>query len=106
MDEADVGKHTVAAVVSQKFLTFTKSRGNDLSTSHGSSFPGLKDGDRWCLCVSRWKEAYDARGEQGEEVVPKVVLRATNKKALDVVPLQVLEQYAIDGGDHNNKQEL
>ncbi len=81
----DVGRHTVCAVVTDEFLSFTRKRGNDLSTpapQHG--FPGLKAGDRWCLCVSRWKEAFDAG------FAPPVVLEATHELALQTVRLEEL----------------
>lgn len=87
----DVGAHIVCAQVTQEFLTFTKSRGNDLSTAvPGSSFPGLQPGDRWCLCASRWKEALDAG------VAPPVVLSATHASAVEYVSLDELKQHALD----------
>ena len=79
----------MAAIVSQEFLEFTKSRGNDLQTprpAHG--FPGLKAGDGWCLCALRWREAYEAG------VAPAVKLEATHEKALKYIPLEALEKYA------------
>lgn len=90
-DEADVGLHAVCAVMTEEFLEFSKSRGNDLSTpapAHG--FPGLRPGDRWCLCASRWQEAFEAG------MAPKVVLAATSIRALEVVTLDDLEAYAVD----------
>jgi uncharacterized protein len=84
----DVGTHVVCAVVTQDFLTFTKSRGNDLETPAPQySFPGLKPGDKWCLCVLRWKEALEAG------VAPPVVLEATNKVALQYVTLEDLTSH-------------
>jgi hypothetical protein len=81
----DVGRHTVCAIVTDEFLEFTRGRGNDLSTPAPQfGFPGLKAGDRWCLCVSRWKEAYDAG------VAPPVVLEATHQQALRIVTLEEL----------------
>ena len=80
--------HAVAAIVSDEFLTYTKDQGNDLSTPRPPSFPGLKGGDRWCLCASRWLQAEKA----GK--APKVVLEATDAKALDTIPLELLQQYA------------
>jgi uncharacterized protein (DUF2237 family) len=75
--------------MTEPFLTFTKSRGNDLSTPNPLfGFPGLKPGDRWCLCVERWKEAYDAN------VAPPVVLEATHISALEFVDLEVLRSCA------------
>ena len=84
-DETDYGSHVVASVMSEKFLEFTKSVGNDLSTPNPLySFPGLKSGDRWCLCALRWKEAYDAGS------APYVILEATHKKALEYIELSSL----------------
>ena len=76
----DVGFHVVCAEVNQAFLSYTKSKGNDLSTpSPQYNFPGLKPGDRWCLCAARWKQAKDAGVET------KVILEATNSKAISKV---------------------
>lgn len=86
----DVGTHVICAEVTEEFLAFTKSRGNDLSTPRPDmSFPGLKPGDGWCLCALRWKEAHEAGA------APKVKLEATHEKALNYVPLEVLEKYAV-----------
>jgi uncharacterized protein (DUF2237 family) len=86
----DVGTHVVCAVVTQAFLTFTKSRGNDLETPFPQyDFPGLKPGDKWCLCVLRWKEALDAG------VAPPVVLEATHKIALKYVTLEDLNNHSV-----------
>jgi hypothetical protein len=77
--------------MTQEFLAFTKSRGNDLSTPVPAfNFPGLKSGDRWCLCASRWKEALDAGA------APPVVLSATHASALEYVSLAELKQHALD----------
>lgn len=87
----DVGSHTVCAMMTEEFLAFSRSRGNDLSTpmpEHG--FPGLKPGDRWCLCAARWREAYLAG------VAPMVVLAATHEDALETVPLEELKARAAD----------
>jgi uncharacterized protein len=87
----DPGQHVVCAVVTAKFLEYTKSRGNDLSTPREMfSFPGLRPGDRWCLCVRRWKEAYDAG------VAPSVYLSCTHESALSVVTLDMLKEHALD----------
>jgi uncharacterized protein len=84
-DEKDAGRHSVCAIMTEEFLEFSKSRGNDLSTARPEwAFPGLKAGDRWCLCVLRWKEAFVA----GK--APNVVLEATHEKALEHVRLQDL----------------
>ncbi len=88
--EADTGSHVVAAVLTQEFLEFTKSRGNDLQTPRSMyDFPGLKAGDRWCLCALRWKEAYEAG------VAPPVILGATHEKALKYISLNVLNDHAL-----------
>ncbi|MGD1808520.1 DUF2237 family protein [Dapis sp. BLCC M126] len=87
---SDVGSHVVCAEVTADFLEFAKHHGNDLSTPRPEfSFPGLKPGDRWCLCVSRWKEALDYG------VASPVVLSATHQKALEVVPLEVLQEHSL-----------
>ncbi|OKH29335.1 DUF2237 family protein [Chroogloeocystis siderophila] len=87
----DIGTHVVCAQVTEEFLSFTRIRGNDLSTPRPMShFPGLKDGDLWCLCASRWKEALDAG------VAPPVILAATHETALNFVTLQDLKQHALD----------
>jgi uncharacterized protein (DUF2237 family) len=89
--DADRGSHTVCAVMTTEFLAFSKAAGNDLSTPMPQyNFPGLKDGDRWCLCAARWQQAFEA----GK--APKVVLRATNVRALDIVDLADLKPHAID----------
>ena len=82
-DKSDVGTHTVCAKVTSDFLKYTKSKGNDLSTPRGS-FKGLKDGDKWCLCAIRWREA----DEDGK--APPVDLAATNKKTLEFVNIERL----------------
>lgn len=87
----DFGVHVVCAEVTEEFLTYTKSMGNDLSTPVPMyDFPGLKPGDKWCLCASRWKEAMD------DGVAPKVVLSATHETALEYVSLDELKQHAVD----------
>lgn len=85
----DTGTHVVCAQVTEEFLRFTRSQGNDLSTPR-FNFPGLKEGDRWCLCVSRWKEALDAG------VAPPIILAATHEAALEFVSLEDLKQHALD----------
>ena len=85
----DAGVHTVCAVVTEEFLRFTEGRGNDLSTPRPElGFPGLKPGDRWCLCASRWAEAHAAG------VAPPVVLAATHARSLEFVDLADLQQAA------------
>jgi uncharacterized protein (DUF2237 family) len=86
----DTGLHTVCAVMTGEFLEFSRARGNDLSTPVPEyDFPGLKPGDRWCLCVTRWVEAFNA----GQ--APSVVLEATHIHALEFVPLEALRAHAV-----------
>jgi uncharacterized protein len=90
----DLGRHTVCAVVSAHFLQMQKDLGNDLSTPRPEyGFPGLKPGDRWCVVAVRWMQAYQAGAAAG------VVLAATNQRALEVVPIEALRQYAVDVPD-------
>jgi uncharacterized protein (DUF2237 family) len=87
----DLGSHTLCAQVTKEFLEFSKSRGNDLITPVPElDFPGLKPGDRWCLCAARWREAMEGG------CAPKVVLRATHERAVQVVDLEDLKPHAID----------
>jgi uncharacterized protein (DUF2237 family) len=87
--DEDVGMHTVCVVVTEEFLEFSVSRGNDLVTPVPEwHFPGLKPGDQWCLCAARWHEAYLAGA------APQVVLESTNLTVLDHIPLDLLRQYA------------
>jgi uncharacterized protein (DUF2237 family) len=87
----DLGRHVVCAEVTDAFLQFSKSQGNDLITPVPEfGFPGLKPGDRWCLCVLRWKEALAAG------VAPPVILTSTHASALKQVTLQDLKNHAID----------
>jgi uncharacterized protein (DUF2237 family) len=81
----DLGTHTVCAVMTEEFLLFSKSRGNDLITPRPEYiFPGLKPGDKWCLCALRWLEAHR------KDCAPPVILEATNEKTLNLIPLDVL----------------
>lgn len=90
-DSSDLGLHVVCAEVTEQFLEFSKSMGNDLSAPNDNAgFPGLKPGDRWCLCALRWKEAMDSG------VAPPVILSSTNEVALEIVELEDLKKYAID----------
>ena len=90
-ESEDRGQHTVCTVVDNAFLQYTLDQGNDLLTPRPAlGFPGLKPGDHWCLCATRWKEAHQ------EGRAPKVVLAATHKKALDVIDLDTLLMYAVD----------
>ena len=85
----DTGMHTVCAVMTTEFLEFSALSGNDLSTPQpASGFPGLSPGDRWCLCIGRWREAMAAG------VAPPVVLAATHEEAVAVVSLEDLERHA------------
>jgi uncharacterized protein (DUF2237 family) len=88
----DLGRHCVCILATADFLNFSKSRGNDLSTPMPQyRFPGLKPGDRWCLCAARWYEAWEAG------YAPYVVLEATNIATLELIPLETLQEYAATG---------
>jgi uncharacterized protein (DUF2237 family) len=88
----DLGRHTVCAVMTREFLAFSRQVGNDLSTPRPEyQFPGLKPGDRWCVCAARWKEAWQAG------VAPQVILASTHEATLRLVPLSVLEEHAWTG---------
>lgn len=88
---ADHGIHTVCAVMTAEFLALSKYLGNDLSTPRPEyGFAGLKPGDRWCLCAARFLQAHD------EGAAPEVNLSATHKRTLDIVPLEVLQRYAVE----------
>lgn len=87
----DLGRHVVCARVTDEFLRFSRDRGNDLMTPQPSfDFPGLKPGDRWCLCALRWREALDAG------VAPPVFLQASHERVLELVDLDLLLPYALD----------
>lgn len=87
----DLGGHTICAVVSSEFLEYQRSIGNDLSTPVPAfHFPGLEPGDRWCVTAHAWLRAYEAG------VAAYVVLASTHERALDEVPLALLEEYAVD----------
>lgn len=89
--QSDQGVHIVCAEMTADFLEFSKSMGNDLSTPRPEySFPGLQPGDRWCLCVSRWKEALESG------VAPKVLLEATHMSAIEFVALEDLKSHALE----------
>ncbi len=88
--DADYGMHTVCAEMTDDFLEFSKNSGNDLSTPKEEvDFPGLRSGDRWCICLPRWIEALEAG------MAPRILLRSTEASVLEHVPLEVLEKYAI-----------
>jgi|TARA_B110000967_G_scaffold36155_1_gene35363 uncharacterized protein (DUF2237 family) len=90
-NDDDVSSHTICVEVSKTFLEYSRFKGNDLTTPVPEfGFPGLNDGDRWCLCAQRWLEAYN------EKMAPRVHLMSTHKKSLEIVPLNLLKQFAID----------
>ena len=87
----DTGRHTVCIIATDEFLAYSKSAGNDLSTPRPEyAFPGLVEGDRWCLVALRWKQALEA----GK--APQVILQATHESVLDIVTLEQLQEHAID----------
>jgi uncharacterized protein (DUF2237 family) len=86
----DVGMHVVCVQMTEQFLEYSREHGNDLSTPVPEhEFPGLEPGDRWCVCVARWREAFD------EGVAPPVVLTATHEETLAVVTLDALKRHAV-----------
>ena len=89
--DEDFGSHTVCVRLTREFLEFSRSRGNDLSTPRPESgFPGLQPGDRWCLCAARWVEAHE------NEMAPRVFLKRTHRRALEIVSLDLLRRFAAD----------
>lgn len=87
----DLGSHTVCAVVTQEFLAHQREVGNDLSTPRPEyGFPGLRPGDRWCVCAARWLQAYQ------DGAAAPIVLAATNASALEVIPVTALREHAVD----------
>ncbi len=89
--DEDLGSHTVCVRLTREFLEFSRSRGNDLSTPRPEfGFPGLQPGDRWCLCAARWLEAHE------NEMAPRVFLKRTHRRALEIVSLDLLRQFAAD----------
>jgi len=90
-DEIDFGVHTVCAKVTDKFLEWAKKNGNDLITPHPEyGFPGLKNGDNWCICTETYAQSIDAG------TACRIFLKKTNKKTLSIIPLEKLKKYAID----------
>lgn len=90
-NEQDLGRHVICAIVTEPFLLFTRSQGNDLMTPQPEyAFPGLKPGDKWCLCALRWREAYLAG------VAPPVLLACTHQRALQYVTLDMLRAFAFE----------
>lgn len=87
----DVGSHTVCAKVTNKFLIYSKKKGNDLITPRPElNFPGLKEGDKWCLCAIRWLEALN------DNVAPPIFIRSTNILALEIIDIDLLKKHAVD----------
>jgi uncharacterized protein (DUF2237 family) len=92
--DLDQGSHTVCAVMTAEFLAFSKYVGNDLSTPRPEyMFPGLKPGDQWCLCATRFLQAHE------DGCAPRVRLAATHMRALDIVPLEILMENAVEAED-------
>ncbi len=90
-DAQDLGMHVVCAEVTEEFLEFSKATGNDLSTPNPDfDFPGLKPGDRWCVCALRWKEAMD------NGVAPPVVLTSTHESVLELISIEDLKRHSLD----------
>lgn len=90
-EPADAGRHVVCVHATAEFLDFSKRAGNDLSTPRPEfAFPGVRPGDRWCVCAARWLEAYEAG------VAAPVILAATEESALEVIPLEALKSHALD----------
>lgn len=91
--DGDRGRHQLCARMTEEFLDYSKARGNDLVTPRPEfDFPGLEPGDRWCVCVARWIQAYE------DDVAPPVYLEATSRAVLDDVSLDVLKSKSVDSG--------
>jgi uncharacterized protein (DUF2237 family) len=89
--DEDLGSHTVCIEATQEFLEYSRFKGNDLSTPAPEfGFSGLKPGDSWCLCAARWLEAHN------DNMAPRVHLLRTHKRALEIIPFEVLKEYAAD----------
>lgn len=89
--DLDIGQHTVCVEVTTAFLEYSRFRGNDLMTAQPEmGFPGLNEGDRWCLCAARWLEAYH------QNMAPPVHLTRTHQRTLEIIPLALLKQFALD----------
>ena len=90
-NDNDQGTHTVCALMDKEFLQFSFNQGNDLITPMPEyNFPGLKPGDKWCLCANRWLEAFDAG------VAPRIYAKATNLKTLDIISMEKIKKFALD----------
>ena len=88
-DNSDLGMHTVCAVMTKQFLSYSKAQGNDLSSPQ-IGFPGLKEGDHWCLCAPRWKEAFD------DGMAPLINLEATEESTLKIIELEILRKFSYN----------
>ena len=89
--DQDIGNHTVCALMTKEFLLFSFEKCNDLiSAVPQFDFPGLKPGDKWCLCANRWLEAYE------ENIAPSIISRATNIRALEIITIEKIKEFAID----------
>ena len=86
-DTSDHGMHTVCAVMTEQFLSYSKAQGNDLSSPH-IGFPGLKKGDHWCLCAPRWKEAFE------DGMAPLIDLEATEESTLQIIDMNILKKFS------------
>lgn len=91
--KSDFGNHSIAGIVTGEFLDYSAAQGNNLRDI------GLKGGCKWCLCVSRWKEAFENRTGDDDKKVPQIVLKATNQRALEGVDLESLKKFAVDKDD-------
>ena len=90
-NDNDQGTHTVCALMDREFLQFSFNQGNDLITPMPEyNFPGLKPGDKWCLCANRWLEAFEAG------VAPRIYAKATNLKTLDIISMEKIKKFALD----------
>ena len=99
-DLSDKGMHTVCAVISEQFLRYSKAQGNDLSTPMLQyNFPGLKEGDHWCLCAPRWLEAY------ADSMAPLINLEATEESTLKIIDLEILMQFAYRKSKGSSQKE-
>ena len=88
-DISDRGMHTICAVITEQFLTYSKAQGNDLSTPK-IGFPGLKKGDHWCLCAPRWKEAFE------DGMAPLIDLEATEESTLNIIDIETLKKFSYN----------
>ncbi len=94
--DMDQGSHTICAIMTAEFLAFSKYVGNDLSTPRPEyGFQGLKEGDQWCLCASRFLQAHE------DHAAPRVRIQSTHMRALDIVPLEVMMEHALKSEDRN-----